>query len=442
MHNWYRVLFASLAVRDFRNLWLGNFASTIGYWAQTVGQGWLAYTLTDSAAFLGVLGVSRALPALVVTLPAGVLADRWDRRVILLVSQFLAMVNSFVLAYLVATDSTQPWHLLATAIVSGLVHSFNMPARQSLAPELAGSEHLANAVALNAISFNSSRILGPALAGLLIGVWGLSACFTAQAVGLAWAMVWTASLPSKGPSSRTRAGASLWTNLVDGLRYIRNSPAAMRLLAVSAIPIGVGMVYLQLMPVFARDVLNVGASGMGALMSAVGAGSVLGAFAAAAISHYPRQARIQMLAGCALGVALAIFAASTWVTIALVTLVLVGGVQAILQAVNQTLLNLVTPNEYRGRVMSVYLMTWNMAPLIWLPAGWLADFIGAPITIVLSGGVVIAAILAIGLRQVEGAQVDRVEHAAPEREALTTPARANGTVRPTPYAEPSGTPRA
>jgi MFS family permease len=162
--------FSSLSVRDFRYLWFGSFASQIGMWVQQVAVGWLAYDLTGSATFLGVVATARSLSSVALTLPAGVFADRWDRRRLILFSQAMTLANASILAWLVASGLIAPWHLLVGSFVSGAAHSLNMPARQSLGPQLVGRRHIANAVALNSISFNTSRVLGPSIAGILAWV--------------------------------------------------------------------------------------------------------------------------------------------------------------------------------------------------------------------------------------------------------------------------------
>ncbi|MPZ13927.1 MAG: MFS transporter [Chloroflexi bacterium] len=395
---WAGSTFAALAVRDFRYLWLGNFASQIGVWIQMIAQGWLAYDLTGSATFLGAVAVARAVPSLILTLPSGVLADRLDRRWMILSSQTLSMVNAAALAWLVGTGTIAPWHLLAGSFLTGASHSLNMPARQALGPQLAGARHLANAVALNSISFNTSRVLGPSIAGVLVGVLGLSSCFVVQAVGQAWAIAWTLAIRSSGRASSQPQRGSIWTNLVDGIRYMAGSRAITGLMIVAAVPILLGMVYIQLMPVFARDVLGIGPSGLAMLMSAVGVGSMAGAFLAAALSNHDRKGRILVASSVAFGVGIALFAVSPTLQAALVALALVGAAQAIALMMNQTLLNLITPNEYRGRMMSVYMMTWNIEPAVFLPAGWLTDTIGAPPVALLSGTLVVITVLVIATR--------------------------------------------
>lgn len=394
---WARNTFAAMWVRDYRYLLLGNFASQVGQWLQVVALGWLAYDLTSSGAFLGAVGLARAAPSAVLTLPAGVLADRWDRRKLLVASQAVGLANALALAFLVGSGAAEPWHLLLTSFVGGIAQSLNMPARQSLAPELAGQEHLANAIALNAISFNTSRVIGPALAGILMSFWGVAACFAGQAVGFVWAMAWTLAITREAerPEAEPR---SFWDSLWDGVVFVKKSETMLALLAVSAVPVALGQVYVQLMPVFAREVVGLDGSGLGLLMSAVGIGSLVGALATAALNQHPQKATIQLVAGVVFGGGIILFSLTHWVAISFWVLILVGGAQAIVQAVNQTLLNLITPNVYRGRMMSMYLMTWNLAPVVWLPAGWLSDVAGVPITLFVSGVLVIGSTIALAKR--------------------------------------------
>jgi MFS family permease len=388
--------FAALSVRDYRSLWMGTFATQIGQWLQQVAQGWLAYTLTDSATFLGVVAFARGLPSLLLTLPGGVFADRWDRQRIMVTTQFITMTNAIILAWLVATGNIQPWHLVVTSMIAGATQSFNQPARQSLAPQLAGERFMANAISLNAISFNSSRVLGPALAGMLIGFWSIPACYIFIAGLLTWAMYWTLQVRPSAHTGRQRPRGSVWANLVEGITYIRHSPAIIMLLGIAAVPVLLGMIYQNMMPIFARDILQVGPSGMGTLMTGIGVGSVVGSFAAAALSDYPRKGVIMLLCGVAFGVGLVFFALSQVLALSLIALALIGGCQALTQALNQTLLFTVTPNEIRGRVMSVFQLTWGLQPIVLLPAGWFTDHFGPQPTVTISGILVAVTIIVIG----------------------------------------------
>jgi MFS family permease len=391
--------FLSLNVRDFRCLWIGGLATQIGMWLQQVAQGWLAYDLTGSAAFLAIIGLSRAAPSMLLTLPAGVLADRYDRRHMMMASQLVGMLNAAALAWLVASGLIEPWHLLVTSLVGAITMSFNMPARQALVPQLAGDEAVANAIALNSIAFNTSRVLGPALAGALIGFWGISACFMVQAAGFVWALAWTGAISGNGaPAWGDGPRESMWASLTGGLRYVKDSPVISGLLTIAAVPILLGMSYMQLMPVMARDVLGVGAAGMGMLMTTLGIGSVVGSFLSASLSEYPRKGSLLIWAGSALGIGLIAFALAPGLAPSLGALLFLGVAQALIMAMNQTLLNLAIVDEFRGRVLSVYMMTWNLSPIVFMPLGWLTDFTGPRITLGIAGVLTTVSILLIGAR--------------------------------------------
>jgi len=407
--------FASLSMRDFRYLWFGSFATQIGLWVQQVATGWLAYDLTGSATFLGVVAAARSLSSVALTLPAGVFADRWNRRSLILASQVLSLANAAVLAWLVATGAIAPWHLAVASFVSGASHSLNMPARQSLAPQLVGHRHIANAVALNSISFNVSRVLGPSIAGILVWIAALgimpgsgedssmlanlALCFEVQAVLMLVAVACTIAMSNSGAAVGRTTGGSLWGNLVDGLRYVRDNGPVRAVFLMASVPILVGSVYSQFMPVFARDVLNVGPSGMGALMSAVGFGSMIGAFTLAALSNYPRKGLIMVATGIGSGVSLAAFAPSQSFGFSLVALALTGFSLVVCLSIGQTLITLMSPDGYRGRLMSIWSMIWSLEAITVLPAGWLADQAGAPVTVFICGIVVLVYFLIVGLRK-------------------------------------------
>jgi MFS family permease len=406
--------FGSLAVRDFRYLWLGSFASQLGMWVQQVAVGWLAYDLTGSATFLGVVATSRSLSSVALTLPAGVFADRWDRRRLILFSQTITLINAIVLAWLVATGAIAAWHLAVASFVSGASHSLNMPARQSLGPQLVGPGHIANTVALNSISFNTSRVLGPSIAGILVWIAALgmmpgasgdgsllqhlALCFEVQAGLMVVAVACSSAMRSVGRPGAGPQHGSIWENLVDGLRYVHRTGPVRAVFLMASVPILVGSVYSQFMPVFARDVLGVGPSGMGALMSAVGFGSLVGSFALAALSHHPRKGRIMVGTGIASGVSLAVFASSQSFSFSLVALAVTGCSLVVCLAMGQTLITVMAPDEYRGRLLSVWSMIWSLEAVTVLPAGWLADHAGAPVTVFICGIVVLGYFVIVGTR--------------------------------------------
>jgi MFS family permease len=384
-------------------------------WVQQVAMGWLSYDLTGSATFLGIVATARSVSSFTLTLPAGVFADRWDRRRLILLSQVLTLANAAMLAGLVATGAIQPWHLAVGAFISGAAHSLNMPARQSLGPQLVGQRHIANAVALNSISFNTSRVLGPSIAGILVWiaalgllpgggqdqslVQNLALCFQVQAGLMVVAVACTFAMSTTGAAVRTENQAgSLWTNLVDGLRYVQQTPPVRAIFIMASVPILVGSLYSQFMPVFARDVLQVGPSGMGALMSAIGFGSVIGSFGLAALSNYPHKGRVMIGTGIASGVSLGAFALSQSFMLSLAALAAVGFCLVVCLAMAQTLITMLAPDGYRGRLLSIWSMIWSLEAITVLPAGWLTDQTGAPVTVFACGVIVLVYFLIVASR--------------------------------------------
>jgi MFS family permease len=392
--------FAALGVPQFRYLWAGTAAGQTAFWVQVVAQGWLAYELTGSAAFLGLVSAAAALPGFLLMLPAGALADRWDRRGILLYTNAVTTAAVFVLSVVVASALVEPWHLVVLAGIIGCAQALNLPARQSLGPELVGARLVPNAVALFAVSFNGSRILGPAVAGALIPLVGLGGCFFVQTAVMVVATLLTLPVrgdhPGRGGSRRSGVH-----DVVDGLRFLANQPILRGCTIVAALQNLFGMAYAQLMPIFAGDVLDVGAAGLGALMSAVGVGSIGGAFVSAALSTHPRKGVIMFGTSFAWAAAILLFAAAHSVPVAVASLVVLGATAAVTQIACQTILNLALPDRYRGRVMSVYMMTWSLPPLAALPLGWIADQVGAPLTVGATGLLllVVTAVAAISLRR-------------------------------------------
>jgi MFS family permease len=407
--------FSSLAVRDFRYLWVGSFASQIGTWIQQVALGWLAYDLTGSATFLGVVAAARSLSSVSLTLPAGVFADRFDRRRLIFFSQILMLGNASVLAVLVATGLIAPWHLAVASFMNGACHSLNMPARQSLGPQLVGRRHIANAVALNSISFNTSRVLGPSIAGILVWIAALgflpgsgegssmlanlALCFAVQAVLMVVAVACTIAMSSTVGEGARKVSGSLWANLVDGLRYVRQTDSVRAVFLMAAVPILVGSVYSQFMPVFARDVLDVGPSGMGALMSAIGLGSMIGSFTLAALSNYPRKGFVMVATGIGSGISLSVFSMSQSFVFSLVALAAVGFCLVVCLSMAQTLVTMLAPDEYRGRLLSIWSMIWSLEAITVLPAGWLADQAGAPVAVLACGLLTLAYFVIVGTRK-------------------------------------------
>jgi predicted MFS family arabinose efflux permease len=256
-------------------------------------------------------------------------------------------------------------------------------------------------VALNSISFNFSRVIGPSIAGLLLAGWGLGPCYAAQAILLVFAMVWTMRIGSAGAKHGAgyRHHGSMWSNMVEGLRYIRGSKMIMGVMTVAIVPIYLETIYQQLLPVFADNVLDVGGPGLAMMVTAVGVGSMVGGFATAALSSHPRKGLVMLSIGLFSGVTLAVFAVSRFMPLTLTMLALTGMTQAITMAMGQTMVNLIVPDQFRGRVMSVYMMLWSSSPLAMLPAGWTTDHYGATTTVLVSGILVVLFFLVAGRRR-------------------------------------------
>ena len=380
---WPRSLFtsgmmASFAQRDYRLLWSGTVITQMGQWMQQVALGWLILDLTNSASFLGLVGFARGLPMLFLALPAGVLADRVDRRKLLMFFQAAGAFVAVALAALVIFDWIEPWHVIVLSVLGGGVMAFIAPTRQAMVPGAVPRELMANAIAMNSAGQNSTRIVGPSLAGILISAVGTGICFIAQAVGFIWAFIMSYQLRVP-PIVEQRAKAGVRENITDGLGYIKGSTTLSGLMIMAAVPILLAQPYMQMMPVFARDVLDVGSSGLGLLMAANGFGALVGVLLYGAYGHRVRQqGMFQIVTAAGFGLILALFAISPWFSVSLVLVALTGGISSVYMAANNTIIQLTVDDAYRGRVMSVYMMTWGMMPFGTLPMGILADIFGAP----------------------------------------------------------------
>lgn len=376
---------ASLSHGNYRLFFCGQVISLVGTWMQRVAQGWLVYELTNSALWLGIVGSADAVPMLIFSLWGGVVADRVRRRRLLLVTQAAAMVLAFVLGVLTAGGWVRVWHVAVIAACGGLVSAFDMPARQAFVVNLVSREHVMNAIALNSTMFNSARIIGPALAGILVAVVGVAGCFLINgasfiAVLIALSLIRLDEQPQKEPGSH-------WSQLADGLRYVRGNAQVMGLLWMLAMVSVFGWSYAVLLPVFARDILQVGARGLGFLVSGAGVGALLAALTLAWLGDYPRKERLLFGGLVCASVALAGFALSRYFPLSLVTLAATGGGLMMYFATQQTLLQLAVSDEMRGRVMGLRSVVFaGLAPAGSLLIGALGDALGARGGLLISAG--------------------------------------------------------
>lgn len=381
--------FSSLRHRDYRLLWTGSLFASSGEWIQQLSIGWLTYHLTGSPFLLGAVNGFRSLPLLLLGPIGGVAADRFDRKRLMLSSQLLVAASSAIFATVVATGHVHIWNIILFTMLTGVAWSFNMPVRQSVVPNLVPKADLMNAVALNSAGFNLTRVVGPSFAGVLIATIGVDKNFYLQALAFLTiaALVWQIRFPKV---KRADHAGSVKRSLAEGARYIWHHSTLRMQMLLALVPVLVAMPYISLMPVFAKDVLQVGPGGLGLLMSAPGVGAVLGTLTIATLGNVRRKGLLLFGGLIATGFFLVLFSRSTSFLLSLVLLVLVGGWQMVYMTTNQTLLQLATPDEFRGRVMGIYLENRGLLPLGSLLAGTLASFLGAPGAVTLMGGTVLA----------------------------------------------------
>ncbi|HUT55323.1 MAG TPA: MFS transporter [bacterium] len=390
----FRVVLRTLRFRNYRLFFGGQGISLIGTWMQQVAMSWLVYRLTDSELMLGLVSFAGRIPIFLLAPVMGVLADRWDRHRILVFTQSLSMAQAFVLAFLMLTGRIEVWHLIALSLFMGTVNSLDIPARQSFIVDMIEDrEDLGNAIALNSSMVNGARLIGPSIAGLLIAAAGEGTCFLINAVSYVAVLIalLAMKIEHRAPA---RGGEKMLGDLKEGARYVFGFPPMRAILLMVSVVSLMGMPYVVLMPVFARDVFHRGPHGLGFLMAAAGAGALGGAIYLAARQGVRGLNRLIVVACLLFGSGLIAFSLSPWFWLSLVVLFLAGFGMMVQLASSNTVLQSLVDDDKRGRLMSFYTMSFmGMAPFGSLLAGGLADLIGAPYTVLFGGGVcVIAAI--------------------------------------------------
>ncbi len=389
-----RSRFHALEHQNFRLFWWGQLASLIGTWMQSVAQGWLMHRLTDSAFMLGLLAFAQFVPVTVLTLWAGVLADRLDKRRLLMVTQLGFLVQAMALAIVVSLGVVQAWMVLALALLFGIINAFDLPARQAFVVELVGKEDLGNAIALNSTAFNVARVAGPALAGILVAAVGEAPCFWLNASSFLPVIVVLARMQSAPREGARGAEVGAWSSMRQGIDYALRTPAIRNLLILLGVAAGLGFQYMVLLPVYAREILSSGAETYGAMVSAFGLGSLL---AAAVLTRkldrwYLRRNLLVGLGSAAVG--LGLFAWSRSLPLSLAMGFAAGFGLILYVASTNILLQTTTDDRFRGRVMGLYtFMFIGTAPIGALASGAIAQRFGAPIAttcsaVVLLGGAV------------------------------------------------------
>ena len=380
----------------YRRLWVGMLCASLGQWMQNIALAWIALDLTDSEFFVGLVGFMAGLPFLIVSIPAGVLVDRMDRRRLLLICQALAAALAVVVATVVILDLVEPWQLLIAAFLNGSLQATMTPTQQSILPALVERRDLTNAIALNSAGINMTRAGGPFVAGALIGVAGAGSAFVLQAIALvvSFFLIFRIHLPAHLP----RRAAGGVKSAFDGIRLIAQRDDLRALFLLACIPTFFVFPYIQFLSIFARDILEIGAAGMGLLMGASGLGAVTGSLLTAKRRDTAGDGRLNVILTVIYGVFVVGIALSQWVWLTLPLLFVAGAVGAMYMSSNNALIQLRISDEVRGRVMAAYLLTFGLMPLGAMPMGIAADVFSTQAAV--AGGAVASSVLAalIGLR--------------------------------------------
>ncbi len=393
--------FSALKIPAYRLLWFSMLASFAGMQMQMVARGLLAYDIGGTNSAIAVVSLGWGIPMLLFSLVGGTVADRIDRRKLMMLSQLMTAAVALVIAVLVHTGSIQIWHLFVAGLAQGVVFSFSGPARQAFIPEVVGEKELMNAIALNQAGMNLTRVAGPSIAGALIalpwvdiqGVFYLQAALNLLALVLILAIPLVKVAPEvaeeraerevRGESWGSQGGhhGTMTQDLVDGLRYVFASPILLTLLVMGLVPALIGMSYQSFLPVFAKDVFGDGehrnAEGLGLMMTVSGIGALAGSLVMATMADFPRRTQLQLLSGLGFGMFLAAFALMGNYIGALMALAMLGFMASYFQGLNSTMVMTASDAQFYGRVMSVNMMTFSLMPLGTLPMGFIADSIGS-----------------------------------------------------------------
>ena len=382
----WRRLGAALTYRDFRILWSGALTSSIGTWMQEVAQNWLILTLAGAASafYLGLESFLGEAPIILFTLIGGVVADRRDRRHVLITSQIIQMGTAFTLAALVYWDAIRIWHILVLSVITGIAQAFGGPAHQSLVPSLVEKQDLPNAVALNSIQFNLARVVGPLLAGAALTAFGMAACFGLN--GLSFLAVIAALLALRIRHVPATTPSRMQDELKIGFAYVRSQPGVIGLTILAFATTFLGTPVLTFLPLFAQNVFHGGVAQYTTLMASAGAGAVTGALCVAWMGRFRHMGATALVLQATFGLLVVLFAITRVLWINQLLLFGIGTTMVMCFAMLSSLVQLIAPNEMRGRVMSIYMVAFRGGmPLGSLAAGWTASLVSAPVVLGVNG---------------------------------------------------------
>ena len=448
--------FSAFRVPAYRLVWLSQVCGTSGMQMQMFARGLLAYELGGTAGAIGVVGLGQAIPQGLFSMFGGTIADRFERRRVMMVTQALTAVVAVLVSLLVRADLMTIPLLFMAGVTQGTVMSFGGPARQAFVPEVVGEKELMNALALNNAAMNLSRIGAPSLAGVLVGIsWiDLGGLYEVQAGLNIVSLILLFMVPrvmnratetvaavAGRHGGRRRPQGSVFSSWLDGVRYIRNSPILITLLALGLVPTLLGQSYQQYLPVFAKNVFGDGVSrnahALGLMGTVGGVGALLGALAVASLSNYKRRTQLQLISSLSFGLFLAMFAVQSSYAAALIALTAAGFMSSFSQSLNSTMVMSATDPEYYGRVMSVNMLTWSMQAFGTFGTGYVIDFIGTldkgridligvQLTFLGLGLIIAAFVVAVTVfnpryRRLEQEDLQRLRQPAPVRVEVAAP---------------------
>jgi MFS family permease len=381
-------VFKAFQYRDFRLMWIGACTSAIGTWMQIVAQGWLIWELSHSARLLALDPILQAVPILLFSLVGGVLADRFERRHMLIFSQCVQMACALLLTVLVGFHVVKVWHFLTCSFIVGFAQAFGGPAYSALIPTLVPKEDMPNAIALNSIQFNGAVMVGPALAGVALHSLGDTWCFALNALSFLAPIVVLLMLTVRFKPEK--AAVSMLGSLKEGIRFVRSQGAMEGLIVLAFCMAALGVPMRTFLPVFADKIFHGGAGMYSTFLSMSGAGSVLGALAVAGLGNVRNKGRIALAMLIALGLGVSGFALAPWVPLSCAMLVFAGAAMMGVFAMVNSLVQLIVTNQMRGRVMSVYNLSFRSGmPVGNLVAGWLVPIFTAPVVLGVNGALLV-----------------------------------------------------
>jgi predicted MFS family arabinose efflux permease len=379
-----RRVFKAFHYRDFRVLWIGACTSSVGTWMQNIAQAWLVFEISKSPFLLGLDAFLGNIPIFLFSLIGGVVADRMDRRHLLVGSQVVQMASAFLLTVLIALQWIQVWHILALSFITGVAQAFGGPAYQALIPTLIDREDLPNAIALMSIQFNLARVIGPVIGGIALTQVGAAWCFGLNGISFVAPIISLFILNARFIPERAKG--SILDSMKAGFGFIRKQGAMEALIALAFLTTALGIPVITFLPVFAKDVFGGGPTTYTTLLASSGAGSVVGAVLVAAMGNMKNKGRVTLTMLVILGAAIAGFALSPSVSISCVLLFLSGASLICVFTTISSLVQLITSDDMRGRVMSVYNVAFRGGmPMGNLATGWLVPLFTAPRVLAVNG---------------------------------------------------------